>query len=77
MSADEILSLIDEFLNQPRAKRICRRYRAEPDDARSELYLRAAPLLAQGRVRNASAWSNKGLMGFLRNYLRREYLTWR
>lgn len=76
MTSDELIKKIDEFLATAVARRICRRYRFDPQDAQSELYSKLIDRRTPSGVHSFDGWFQATCTGLLKNHLRREYLTW-
>ena len=76
MSSDELIKKIDRFLATAVARRICHRYGADPQDAQSELYSKLINRRPSRGVRSFDGWFHVTCTGLLKNYLRRQHLTW-
>lgn len=75
MTSTELVALIDRYLRTSQAKRLCRKYHAEPLEARGELYLRLQARAKSLAISNPAAWINANGFGALQNFLRKEYVV--
>jgi hypothetical protein len=66
---------IGRLLTSAQARRLCRKYGADPLEALGELYLRLRRRATTQRIDNPEAWVNVNGLGVLRNYLRREHVV--